>query len=148
MKTLTENLTRFDIDFFMPSCVMPFLRGFILMSLCPLVICHSCQIWYWCVYALLWYAMLVRFDIDVIMPSFVMPFLWGLILMSLCPLLRCHSCQVWYWCLYAQYQIWQEWHITRGHKDINIKPRKNGITQEGIKKSISNLTRMASQRKA
>ena len=80
---------------------MPLLSGLILMSLWPLLRCHSCQVWYWCVYALLWDAILVRFDIDVFMTSFEMPFLLGLILISLCPLLRCHSCQIWYWCLYA-----------------------------------------------
>jgi hypothetical protein len=53
------------------------------------------------------------------MPSFEMSFLSGLILMCLCP-----------------------------YKDINIKSDKNGISKEGIKTSISNLIRMASQKRA
>jgi hypothetical protein len=36
----------------------------------------------------------------------------------------------------------------KGHKDINIKPDKNGITKEGIMTSISNLTSMASHKRA
>jgi hypothetical protein len=47
-----------------------------------------------------------------------------------------------------QYQTSQEWHLTRGHKDINIKPDKNGISKEGINTSISNLTRMAPHKRA
>jgi hypothetical protein len=80
---------------------MSFLSGLILMCLCPLLRCHSCQVWYWCVYALFWDAILVMFDIDVFMTSFEMPFLSGLILMSVCPVLRYHSYQVWYWYFYA-----------------------------------------------
>ena len=36
-------LIRFDIDVFMPSFEMPFLSDFILMSLYPVLRCHSCQ---------------------------------------------------------------------------------------------------------
>jgi len=75
-------LVRFDIDVFMPSFEMPFFSGLILMSLCPILRWHSCQIWYWCLYALFWDtilgdAILVRFYINV-----------------LCAILRYHSCQV------------------------------------------------------
>ena len=82
----------------MPSFEMPFLSGLILMSVCPLLRCHSCQVWYWCVHALFWDAILVRFDIDGFMTS-----------------LRCHSCQVWYWCLCALF-----WNAILIRFDINV----------------------------
>ena len=96
----------------------PNLMNLIWMFVCPLLIWHSCQVWYWCVYALFWYVILVRFDIDIFMPSFEMPFfsgfmfnvfipyfempfLSGFLLMMLCTILiyhswRCHCCQVVY----------------------------------------------------
>ena len=74
--------------------------------LCPLLICHFYQVWYWYLYALFWDAILVRFYVNVFIPYFEMPFLSGFILMLLCLILRyhsfrCHSSQVLYWCLYA-----------------------------------------------
>jgi hypothetical protein len=35
-----------------------------------------------------------------------------------------------------------------GHNNINIKPDKKGISKEGIKISISNLIKMAYQKRA
>ena len=106
-------MAHFEIQFL----EMPFLLGFILMFyalfwdailvrfyinvLCSILRCHSCQVWYWCVYSHLWDDIIARYDIDIFMPSFERSFLSGLILMFVCPLLRCHSCQVWYWCVYA-----------------------------------------------
>ena len=88
--------------------------------LCPLLICHFYQVWYWYLYALFWDAILVRFYVNVFIPYFEMPFLSGFILMLLCLILRyhsfrCHSSQVLYWCLYALF-----WDAILVRIDINV----------------------------
>jgi hypothetical protein len=95
----------------------PNLMNLIWMFVCPLLIWHSCQVWYWCVYALFWChsckvwywylyalfwnAILFRFYVNVFIPYFEMSFLSGFLLMMLCTILiyhswRCHCCQVVY----------------------------------------------------
>jgi hypothetical protein len=48
-------------------------------------------------------------------------------------------------CIYGSGKYRTQWHLKRGHKDINIKPDKNGISKEGITHSYQIHPIMACQ---